>query len=170
MDNAIHRIKLYPLESAIAFPNTYPLNSDLYSAIHLLNNRGLDISTLYISYPLPHSIPSVALLQQLLYPITPPSSLFMLCPPDFFSVSSLLSPSIFSMATSNNSLPFTPSHFFFPLILSFLSLDLYQYSFLSSTLVWLVFPLNPTPLLLSPPYFYLLISCYPSPNEFHLLN
>ena len=94
----------------------------------------------------------------------------MLCPSDFFSVSSLLSPSIFSMATSNNSLPFTPSHFFFPLILSFLFLDLYQYSFLSSTLDWLVFPLNPTSLLLSPPYFYLLISSYPSPNESYLLS
>ena len=168
MDNAIHRIKLYPLESAIGFPNAYPLDSD----IHLLNNRGLGIiiSTLYISYPLPPSIPSVAVLQQLLYPITAPSSLFMLCPSDFFSVSSLLSPLIFSMATSNNSLPFTPSHFFFPLTLSFLLLDLYQYSFLSSTLACLVFPLNPIPLLLSPPYFYLLISSYPSPNEIHLLN
>ena len=94
----------------------------------------------------------------------------MLCPSDFVPVSSLLSPSMFSVATSNNSLPFTPSHFFFPLILSFLLLDLYQYSFLSSTLAWLVFPLSPTPLLLSPPYFYLLISSYPSPNQFYLLS
>ena len=28
-DSAIHRIKLYPLNSAIGFPNTYPLDSDL---------------------------------------------------------------------------------------------------------------------------------------------
>ena len=28
VDNAIHRI-VYPLDSAIAFPNTYPLDSDL---------------------------------------------------------------------------------------------------------------------------------------------
>ena len=36
--NAIHRINLYPLDSAIGLPNTHPLDS----AIHLLNNRGLD--------------------------------------------------------------------------------------------------------------------------------
>ena len=29
VDNAIHRINLYPLESAIGFLNTYPLHSDL---------------------------------------------------------------------------------------------------------------------------------------------
>ena len=30
VDNTIHRINLYPLESAIGFPNTnYPLDSDL---------------------------------------------------------------------------------------------------------------------------------------------
>ena len=29
VNNAIHRINLYPLDSAIGFPNTYPLNSDL---------------------------------------------------------------------------------------------------------------------------------------------
>ena len=28
-DNAIHWINLYPLDSAIAFPNTYALDSDL---------------------------------------------------------------------------------------------------------------------------------------------
>ena len=31
MDNAIHRIKLYPVDNAIGFPNTYPLDSDLSS-------------------------------------------------------------------------------------------------------------------------------------------
>ena len=36
MDKAIHSINLYALESAIGFPNTYPLDS----AIHLLNNQG----------------------------------------------------------------------------------------------------------------------------------
>ena len=29
VDNAIHRINLYPLDSTIGFPNTYPLDSDL---------------------------------------------------------------------------------------------------------------------------------------------
>ena len=29
LDSAIHRIKIYPLDNAIAFPNTYPLDSDL---------------------------------------------------------------------------------------------------------------------------------------------
>ena len=29
MDNAIHRINLYSLDSAIGFPNTYPLDGDL---------------------------------------------------------------------------------------------------------------------------------------------
>ena len=30
VDNAIHRINLYKLDSAICFPNSYPLDSDLY--------------------------------------------------------------------------------------------------------------------------------------------
>ena len=40
VDNAIHRINHYPLNSAIGFPNTYPWDSDLSvcSAIQLLNN------------------------------------------------------------------------------------------------------------------------------------
>ena len=29
LDSAIHRINLYPAESAISFPNTYLLNGDL---------------------------------------------------------------------------------------------------------------------------------------------
>ena len=29
LDSAIHRIKIYPMDSAIGFPNTYPLGSDL---------------------------------------------------------------------------------------------------------------------------------------------
>ena len=29
VDNGFHRINLYPLDSAIGFPNTYPLDSDL---------------------------------------------------------------------------------------------------------------------------------------------
>ena len=28
-DNTVHRINHYPLDSAISFPNTYPLDSDL---------------------------------------------------------------------------------------------------------------------------------------------
>ena len=39
VDNAIHRINLYPLNSAIGFPNTYPRDGDGI-AIHLLNNWG----------------------------------------------------------------------------------------------------------------------------------
>ena len=43
LDSTIHRINHYPADSAISFPNTYPLDSDFYpvdSAIQLLNNRG----------------------------------------------------------------------------------------------------------------------------------
>ena len=29
LDSAIHRITLYPVDSAISFPNTYPLDNDL---------------------------------------------------------------------------------------------------------------------------------------------
>ena len=29
LDSAIHRIKIYPMDSAIGFPDTYPLGSDL---------------------------------------------------------------------------------------------------------------------------------------------
>ena len=29
LDSAIHRIKIYPLDNAIGFPNTYPLDSDI---------------------------------------------------------------------------------------------------------------------------------------------
>ena len=29
LDSAIHRINLYPVDSAIGFPSTYPLDSDL---------------------------------------------------------------------------------------------------------------------------------------------
>ena len=42
MDSTIHWINFYPVDSAIDFPHTYPLDSDLssgYSAIQLLNNR-----------------------------------------------------------------------------------------------------------------------------------
>ena len=31
LDSATHRINLYPVGSAIGFPNTYPLDSDLSS-------------------------------------------------------------------------------------------------------------------------------------------
>ena len=29
LDSAIHRIKIYPMDSTVGFPNTYPLDSDL---------------------------------------------------------------------------------------------------------------------------------------------
>ena len=38
MDNAIHQINQYPLDSATGFAITYPLDSDLSIAIHRLNN------------------------------------------------------------------------------------------------------------------------------------
>ena len=31
LDSAIHRIKVYPVDNAIGFPSTYPLDSDLSS-------------------------------------------------------------------------------------------------------------------------------------------
>ena len=45
LDSAIYRINLYPVDSAISFPNTYLLDSDLSvdSAIRSLNNRGQKI-------------------------------------------------------------------------------------------------------------------------------
>ena len=33
LDSAIHRIKLYPVDIAISFPNTYPLDSDLSTGL-----------------------------------------------------------------------------------------------------------------------------------------
>ena len=43
LDSAIHPIKIYPVDDAIVFPNTSPLDSDLSgdSAIQRLNNRDL---------------------------------------------------------------------------------------------------------------------------------
>ena len=29
LDSAIHRLKIYPVDNAIGFPNTYPLDGDL---------------------------------------------------------------------------------------------------------------------------------------------
>ena len=41
VDNAIHWINPYPLDSTIGFPNMYPLVGDLVdSTIYLLNNQG----------------------------------------------------------------------------------------------------------------------------------
>ena len=42
LESAIHRIKIYPMDSAIGFPITYPLDS----AIQRLNNRGLVDNTI----------------------------------------------------------------------------------------------------------------------------
>ena len=43
LDTAMHRINLYPMDNAISFRNTYPLDRDfpVDSAIHRLNNWGL---------------------------------------------------------------------------------------------------------------------------------
>ena len=43
LDSAIHQIKIYPVNNATGFPNTYPLDSDLSlvdNTIQHLNNRG----------------------------------------------------------------------------------------------------------------------------------
>ena len=49
VDSAIRRINLYPVESAIGFPITYPLDSDpVDRAIQRLSNRGQ--STIYVSF------------------------------------------------------------------------------------------------------------------------
>ena len=46
VDNAIHRINHYPVDSVVCFVNSYPLDSDLYvdSVIQPLNNRDLGVS------------------------------------------------------------------------------------------------------------------------------
>ena len=51
MDSAIHWINLYPGNSAIGFPNTYPLDSDypVDSAIQRFNNRGFEAKNVRIS-------------------------------------------------------------------------------------------------------------------------
>ena len=44
LDNTTHRIKIYLVDNAIGFPDTYLLDSDCYrvdSAIQRLNNQGL---------------------------------------------------------------------------------------------------------------------------------
>ena len=49
VDNAIHHITLYPLDSTIGFPNTYPLDNDLSSGQCYLSfeQRGPDVCTNY---------------------------------------------------------------------------------------------------------------------------
>ena len=46
VDGAIHCINLYPADSVIDFPNSYPLHRDfsMDSSIHYLNNWGLMIT------------------------------------------------------------------------------------------------------------------------------
>ena len=65
VDNAIHQINLYPVDSAIHFPNTcihwimiYPVDS----AIHLLNNRDLEEQDLLHSY-----LPCIVLKNEMLF-------------------------------------------------------------------------------------------------------
>ena len=42
MDNAVHWINLYSVNDAIGFPNTYPLESNVWIALsNVLNNRVL---------------------------------------------------------------------------------------------------------------------------------
>ena len=44
LNNAIHRINLYPLDSAIGFAHTYPLDSEFI--------RWIELSTVHLGYPL----------------------------------------------------------------------------------------------------------------------
>ena len=44
LNNAIHRINLYPLDSAISFAHTYPLDSEFI--------RWIELSTVHLGYPL----------------------------------------------------------------------------------------------------------------------
>jgi len=47
VDNALHRINHYPVDSVVCFVDTYRLDNDLsggYSAIHPANNRGQEIN------------------------------------------------------------------------------------------------------------------------------
>ena len=55
VDNAIHRINLYSVDSAIGFPNTYPLIYPVDSTIQRLNNPGLDPPLLTIGYTRAHA-------------------------------------------------------------------------------------------------------------------
>ena len=54
VDSAIRWINLYPVDSAIGFPSTYLLDSDLSSGYHYqrLNNRGHDFF-FFCSYQVP---------------------------------------------------------------------------------------------------------------------
>ena len=53
LDSAIHRVKIYPVNNAIDFPNTYPLDS----AIQRLSNRGQKDKTLLLVQPTGHYSP-----------------------------------------------------------------------------------------------------------------
>ena len=53
--NTIYRINHYPVDSAIGFPNTYPLIYPVDSAIQRLNNLGLDLPLLTIGYTRVHA-------------------------------------------------------------------------------------------------------------------
>ena len=43
MDNAIHRINHYPVDSVVCFVNTYPLDSDLSGALSTFEQPGPDV-------------------------------------------------------------------------------------------------------------------------------
>ena len=55
VDNAIHRINLYSVDSAIGFPNTHPLIYPVDSAIQCLTNLGLDPPLLTVGYTRAHA-------------------------------------------------------------------------------------------------------------------
>ena len=48
VDNAIHRVNHYPLDTAIGFPNTYPLGSDLSSGLRYPPFEKLVLRSLWI--------------------------------------------------------------------------------------------------------------------------
>ena len=64
VDNAIHWISHHPLDNSIGFASVYSPDNDLsggYSVIHLLNNRGLEVTFCYMYVPFrPRSIISIS--------------------------------------------------------------------------------------------------------------
>ena len=64
VDNTIHRINLYPLNSAIGFPNTYPLDSDLSVYLSVFSTTGawwMALSNVWTTGPCKLTLPLLSL-------------------------------------------------------------------------------------------------------------